>query len=199
MRRLIAGIAALLSTSGAVASQGQPIGLKEISYRSGLVTFSVPMSWTEEYEPEGGGVFYGPGDNTGTLRLNVISARPPTADVSLTSKQVLSHIGHPKSENLPNGSAVSKSISRDTDGGTPITIYWWYLANVLSPEHVRIANFSYTILSSEEHSPVIALELATLENSIRNARFSLVVGNELSQPSAPADALQRALPASARR
>src|SRR4051812_19119370 len=49
--------------------------LKTIVYRGGVVRFRIPADWQEEYEPAGGGTFYAPGDHTGTLRLNVTSAR----------------------------------------------------------------------------------------------------------------------------
>jgi hypothetical protein len=43
--------------------------LKTINYRGGVVRFRIPADWTEEYEDVGGGTFYKPGKNTGTLRL----------------------------------------------------------------------------------------------------------------------------------
>lgn len=43
--------------------------LKTIVYRGGLVRFSIPATWQEEYEPDGGGTFYKEGPDTGTLRL----------------------------------------------------------------------------------------------------------------------------------
>jgi hypothetical protein len=175
VRKLIAGIAALLTASAASAT-AQPVGSKQINYRGRLVEFSIPAAWVEEYEPEGGGTFYEPGDGTGTLRLNVISARPPTSDTKLTSDRVLAQIGHPASEILPNGNAISTRVSRETEQGTPLITYWWYVANVVSPTHVRIANFSYTILSSNEGSALTKAELSFLEKSIRNASFSAEAG-----------------------
>ena len=32
--------------------------LKKISYRGGVVEFSIPANWKEEYERDGGGMFY---------------------------------------------------------------------------------------------------------------------------------------------
>ena len=41
--------------------------VKTINYRGGVVRFRVPADWQEEYEDAGGGTFYAPGDDTGTL------------------------------------------------------------------------------------------------------------------------------------
>ncbi len=51
-----------------------PIQFKTINYRGGLVRFRIPTDWIEEYEPEGGGMFYADGPDTGTLRLNVLTS-----------------------------------------------------------------------------------------------------------------------------
>ena len=51
--------------------------LKTIVYRGGVVRFRIPADWQEEYGPAGGGTFYAPGDDTGTLRLNVTTFGAP--------------------------------------------------------------------------------------------------------------------------
>ncbi len=177
MRKLVAGIAALLSIKGAMAGQELPSKTKQISYRGGLVVFSLPSSWTEEYEPDGGGVFYAPGEDTGTLRLDVITAKAPAPISSSASRDVLQKIGHAQTESLPTGGSISKRVSREDDRGVPITIYWWYVADVVEPDHVRIASFSYSILSSQEQSAQLMSDLSFLEQSIRNIRFSPTLGN----------------------
>ena len=46
---------------------------KPVIYRGGLVSFNIPSRWREEYELQGGGTFYEVGEDTGTLRLNVLT------------------------------------------------------------------------------------------------------------------------------
>lgn len=53
------------------------IALKTIYYRGGVVTFRIPARWQEGYEEAGGGTFYKAGDDTGTLRLNVLTLEAP--------------------------------------------------------------------------------------------------------------------------
>jgi hypothetical protein len=177
VRKLFASVVALFSIKGAVAGQELPSTTKQISYRGGLVVFSLPSSWTEEYESDGGGVFYAPGEDTGTLRLNVITAKAPTPILSSASRGVLQKIGHPDAESLLTGSSFSKRVSRGDEQGRPITTYSWYVANVVEPDRVRIATFSYSILSSQEQSARVTADLSFLERSIRNIRFNSTLGN----------------------
>jgi hypothetical protein len=176
MRKLIDGIATLLSIKSSIAGQELQSLPKQINYRGGLVVFALPGTWTEEYEPEGGGVFYAPGDDTGTLRLDVITAKSPNPVTSADSGAVLLKTGNSHVESLPTGAAIAKRVSREVDRGNPITIYWWLVASVVEPDHVRIASFSYSILSSQEQSERTALDLSFLEQSIRDIRFNPVLG-----------------------
>ena len=176
MRKLIAGIATLLSFKNSIAGQAMELTPRKINYRGGLAVFALPGTWIEEYEPEGGGVFYAPGDDTGTLRLDVITAKSPNPVTSADSAAVLLKTGDSNVESLPTGAAIAKHVSREVDRGTPITIYWWSVASVVEPDHVRIASFSYSILSSQEQSKRTALDLSFLEQSIRDIRFSPVLG-----------------------
>lgn len=141
MRRFIASVVALLSATGAMAVTAEDLATKQINYRGGLVVFSIPKSWIEEYEPEGGGTFYKRGADTGTLRLNVISARSPRR---VTAVQALNDIGSSSAVAFGNGNALAKGVSRTTEQGRPITMFWWRVANVLEADHLRIASFTYS-------------------------------------------------------
>jgi hypothetical protein len=51
--------------------------LKTVNYRGGVVCLGIPSDWLEEYEDAGGGTFYKPGRETGTLRVNVTTGEGP--------------------------------------------------------------------------------------------------------------------------
>jgi len=174
MRRFIASVVALLSGTGAIAGTVEDFPTKQISYRGGLVVFSMPKSWIEEYESEGGGTFYERRANAGTLRLNVISARAPRA---VTAAQALTNTGSSSVEALGDGNALAKGVSRTTEQGQPITLFWWHVANVLETDHLRIASFTYTVLGSAELSVKTASDLSMLEKSVREVRFGPVDSN----------------------
>ncbi len=47
--------------------------MKKITYRGGLISFQIPKDWIEEYEENGGGTFYEDSQESGTLRINVLT------------------------------------------------------------------------------------------------------------------------------
>ncbi len=158
----------------ALPIHAKTIAMKQISYRGGLITFSVPKHWVEEYSPEGGGTFYENAPNTGTLRLNVITATPPASSDQHAAKNALAAIKNPSPSNiqqLPNGNEFSSRVQRATEQGHALRLYWWHLARQTHTGEVRVANFSYTILSAEENNPRTVEEIKLLETAIRNAYF----------------------------
>jgi len=120
-------------------------------------------------------MFYEQGEHSGTLRLNVITARAPREVDASSARQVLRSSG-PEIEDLPTGNAMAKGISRSTEQGHAITMYWWKVANIVPPWHARIASFTYTILSSQENSARTLSDLSVLDASVRAAGFSTVLG-----------------------
>jgi hypothetical protein len=53
-----------------------------------------------------------------------------------------------------------------------ITVYTWHLCFALPPGTLRIANFTYTVLSSLAERRETVTNLSFLEGSIRQATFS---------------------------
>jgi hypothetical protein len=142
----------------------------QIRYRGGLVVFSIPKSWHEEYEAEGGGTFYEPGDDTGTLRLNVITAKPPRP-IKSAHEILLAMEGLP-GESLENGNAWTSGVSRTIESGQAISVFWWRVASVCTPEKARIASFTYTVLSAAESLARTTSDLTHLERSLCKAEFA---------------------------
>ena len=163
-----------LSHASAATVGGEAVKTKEIRYRDGIITFSIPKHWAEEYDPEGDGIFYEKGENTGKLRINVITVNLPkmvTANSGAKALCILKDIKSSEVDNLPNGNAIAKIIERTTEQGQAVTHYWWYVARPIPPQHVRLATFSYTIRSALENSPGTDAKLQFLEGAIRNTIF----------------------------
>jgi hypothetical protein len=153
-----------------------PFESKQITYRGGVVVFSVPRAWIEEYEPDGGGLFYEEGPITGTLRLNVVTARSPTPVSALSPTEALLAAGKSHVERLANGNALAKGVSRTVEQGQDITMFWWHLTSAVAPSHVRLAMFTYTVLTALEQSPKTVSDLSFLEQSVSNSRFNSGLG-----------------------
>ena len=155
--------------------------LKTIVYRGGVVRFRIPADWQEEYEPAGGGTFYAPGDETGTLRLNVTTfGAPPgealTADdaegflTSFASKYDVSV------QPLRPGIAMIRYDLPSKESGHALTIRYWQVAQVIPPGHVRQSLFSYTVLAKMFDDWLIRHEMDLLEREISVAEFAPVLG-----------------------
>lgn len=166
----------LVSTSTACASEAK---MKQVIYRGGIVTFTIPEHWLEQYEPDGGGMFYEDAPNTGTLRLNVItleSAKPLLPNDAYDNLSTMKNIKAGSVQKMESGNAFATSVQHSTEQGQAITLYWWHIANPIPPNHMRIANFSYTVLTSQENDPLIKNEIQMLTESIKNAKFHSTIG-----------------------
>ena len=149
---------------------------KVINYRGGVVRFIIPELWTEEYEEEGGATFYEPGDDTGTLRLSVLSFE--------TDKDVKSD--HPKSvfekrkiennaivESLTDGKYLLKYIKLAEENGEALLMYYWEVARMISTRKTNIAVFNYTISELQATDEKIKSEVSYLDEFIKHVRFGV--------------------------
>ena len=176
MRHICLLLVALFLSPIAFAGNVQ---MKEIVYRGGVVKFAVPKHWVEEYEPDGGGMFYENAPNTGTLRLNVITVQLPKelgSDSAYESLLLLKSTNQKTIKRLPNGNAITTWVQRGSESGQAITLFWWQVTNPVPPRHMRSANFSYTVLASQENLPRTMNEVQLLNGSIENAVFHPSLG-----------------------
>jgi len=153
--------------------------LKEINYRGGILRFKIPANWIEEYEENGGGTFYEDAPDTGTLRLNILTMQAPSeveGDLSVEALLMMPDVEAEKIVKLDNGNAITRSLERTKEQRKKITLYWWYLANYVPPDYVRIANFSYTILSSQEDLDSSRELIGLLDQQIKLAVFHPELG-----------------------
>ena len=155
------------------------VTLKTINYRGGIARFQVPSSWMEEYEPQGGGTFYEVGEDTGTLRINVMDFESP-ADKVIGAKTAydlltsLESVG--ETECLPSGNAIARSSRTGLESGENLLIYTWHVGVCVTPTHFRMVVFTYTILAAQEHEPTMQQELELLDRSIANGEYPAVRG-----------------------
>ncbi|MDO9367613.1 MAG: hypothetical protein Q7T68_03515 [Sphingopyxis sp.] len=173
------GITATVGAIAVTATSHPPPSLKEIQYRGGLIRFDVPHDWMEEKEPDGGTMFYSPGPDTGTLRLNVITASSPKDLDTSEQKAILEGIRGVDPESvrmLSNGSFMAYHIDRTAEEGTPITLYWWHKTHLVDARHIRLASFSYTVRTTQEGDETTLADVAILSRSIEAAEFHPELG-----------------------
>lgn len=155
-------------------------GIKEIIYRGGLLRFWIPDAWVEHYESDGGGTFYEDAPDTGTLRLSVITARAPADRIDGQPADCLRgfrNVAAGDVQELANGNAFATAVTHSTEDGDPITMFWLYAGNFVRPDHIRIACFSYTVLTSREDDPGVVDEVRMLTESVSNIEFHPELGD----------------------
>jgi hypothetical protein len=145
---------------------------KQVVYRGGIASFEIPASWVEEYEPEGGGAFYEPRDDSGTLRLSVLSFSSENEPALEMASSALEGANDRSNEGFP----LSYEVEETQEDGALLEIHRWQVAVPVLPHSVRLAIFSYAVLAGQVIQPHISEELRFVDASIRNARFSTEPG-----------------------
>lgn len=158
------------------------IVLKTINYRGGIVRFRIPENWVEEYEDAGGGTFYAPGDDTGTLRLSVLTMESPRGKAvdPITAAEVLQEGVQKYGASvvpLRAGIALIQYDLPAVERGHSLNIRYWRVAQSLSPRHVRLAIFSYTLLADQFNDPTFQDELDVIDREIRAAELAPGLGD----------------------
>ena len=160
-------------------SSREVIECKEIVYRGGIVRFRIPWHWIEEYEPAGGAMFYADHPDTSILRLNVLAfetEEPVTADSAVDSIAALAELGFSDVVISSEGNAIATAFERTTDDGEAISIHSWCVACPIPPRGLRLAQFTFTMLTSLEDAPETRRDLKLLNDSIKHAEFSPAFG-----------------------
>ncbi|CAN5860207.1 hypothetical protein BH11PLA1_BH11PLA1_18280 [soil metagenome] len=125
-----------------------PRRFKPIHYRGSLVHFEIPEDWMEEYEPDGGGTFYPPIDESVTLRLSILTLEAPANPEFAGLERVFGareFRGLPI-EKLANGQAMCIGrVIKAEERGQPLDLHRWGVARSIPPRCVRLALFTTTI------------------------------------------------------
>lgn len=152
---------------------------KTIRYRGGIVTFRIPSHWVEEYEEEGGGTFFDDVDEGGTLRLSVITFATKKPVTSTTGRDLLEKTDEPQKSaviDLGGGNFLITYVQETEEEGEALTLYYWQIANPVPPKHMRMALFSYTVLTEMRDEERVVAERTILDAEIRRSTFAAEVG-----------------------
>jgi hypothetical protein len=163
--------------------------LKKIIYRGGVVSFRVPADWAEEYDNGGEGVYYKPGDNTGTLGLNVLTGTVPAGRLA-TEGYLAEQL---KADSVKYGVAIEPlgesavMIRYDMPGrerGQSIKIRCWRIFQALPPNNFRHVLFTYTLLAEQFDQQGFVLEMESLDREIAVVELAPTLG-QLPSPKKP--------------
>ena len=158
----------------AVVGAAEAPKMKTIKYRGGVITFRVPASWKEEYEPEGGGTFYDSAPDAGVLRLNVIAAKAPKGKLPLDGYHHLASEPLAKGERLSkteNGDGIKFKREAKEDEGHKLAFYSWEVVHCAPPDKLYVAVFTWTILAAQDGNQKAKKELELIDAEVSKAHF----------------------------
>jgi len=125
--------------------------LDEVTVYGGKLSFLIPHEW-EELEGEDEPLFSYPGADSGWLRVSLITIKAHEETPTQRLKQLFDG-----KENVIQDEQTGNWIStreRDTEeAGNKIHLYYWFVANIVEPDLVREAVFSYTVLADRVNDP----------------------------------------------
>jgi hypothetical protein len=141
--------------------------LDRVCVFGGKLSFLIPHEWIEVTSDDDHYLYQQPGTDSGWLRVSLITSKP----VNETPSQQLdrSFAGRDSvGVDERTGNWVCTSEKDSDEEGVQIHLYYWKVANIVLPDLVREAVFSYTILreriNEEEISQTVKLigQLASL-------------------------------------
>ena len=148
--------------------------LKVVTSAGKQVSFQVPSQWKEDYKEGHGGTFYLDSPESGTLRVNVMTANAPTNGAAKSALEafLVSRSERQAVVQTADGNYVERKESYATDQGIPIFMVTWTVCKVLSQDAARIAVFTYTCATENREKTICAEEIRNLNELIPKVRFS---------------------------
>jgi hypothetical protein len=170
------GMCACGKSSDRPAELAGDVAMKEIAYRGGLVRFSIPSDWKEEYDQDGGGLFHGA--SSGTLHLNVLTFAATDAravDIEANARDMAAkHNGNVIV--LREGEVMARYDRQETENGEAITFRTWAIHDRVDESNVRIVVFTYSLPSARFVDEKHKKQIDMIDREIRSARLANVVG-----------------------
>ena len=122
----------------------EQIRLDEVSVFGEKLRFLIPHDWIEGKSEADHYLYHLPGTKSGWMRVSLITVTTNTPSEHL-AKLFSERESFFISETM--GNMVEVSDKESEEQGTPIHIYYWKVGNIVLPDRVYEAVFSYTILA----------------------------------------------------
>jgi hypothetical protein len=110
------------------------------------LSFRIPHEWVESDEGEDSYLYRAPGTDSGWLRVSLLTLKTVCRDPCKRLKKLFLSKKNVRIEKS-TGNLVSVSEKDSEEGGEPIHLYYWRVGNVIPPDEICEAIFSYTVLS----------------------------------------------------
>ncbi len=133
------------------------------------LSFLIPHEW-EESDEDGDYLYHKEGTESGWLRVSLLTVK---ADSETPGQKLKTFFdGRPNVVKEQNTGNLICSYEEDSEqNGVPIYLYYWLVANMVPPDLVREAIFSYTVLRSRKDEEDTKETVELLKELLSVAQF----------------------------
>jgi hypothetical protein len=145
--------------------------LDRVSIFGGTLSFLIPHEWIEENEGDDNYFYHEPETNSGWLRVTLITFRNAEEEPAQHLKR---HFEGQANVNIEKetGNMVRFSGKNSEEKGVLIHSYNWMVANVIVPDLVCEAVFSYTVLLDRVNAEKTRAVVRLIGDLVSQADFS---------------------------
>jgi hypothetical protein len=144
--------------------------MKTVTYEGDLVSFEIPSHWREDYDPAGSARYYEEGDDSGTMRLNILTfERKDNQTVEETAHEIFRGQTH---EILAGWLPMRHALTVEDEGGEFLHVHRWDVLVAASPQQWRLVCFGYTGLASGAGEARTREEFRVVDHAVRTARYA---------------------------
>jgi hypothetical protein len=146
----------------------ESIRLDEVSIFGDKLTFLIPHEWVQGESDDDHYLYHSPETDSGWLRVSLITVRTDNPDQKLRKlfADCVDVVVSPKMHNL-----VERSEKHSLQDGANIHLYYWKVGNVVPPDLVQEALFSFTILSDRQGDKEVQETVALVGQLVSDAIF----------------------------
>jgi hypothetical protein len=138
----------------------------------GKLSFLIPHEWVEEVEDGNDDYLYHqPGIDSGWLRVSLLTIRAVDETPSQRLYRVFAGRDNVKLDQQ-TGNSIDTWEKDSEEKGNQIHLYYWKVANIVTPDLVRIAVFSYTILRARMNNEGNLEVVKLIDQLASEAKFS---------------------------
>jgi hypothetical protein len=146
-----------------------PIRLDEVAIFGEKLRFLIPHEWVEgESDDPGTYLYHAPETDSGWLRVSLITVQANDPKEKL---RTLFNEAEDVFVSSKMGNKVNRYEKDTQEEGTRIHLFYWKVANIVPPDLVREALFSYTILAERQHWDDLQQTVELIEQLVSEAVF----------------------------
>lgn len=135
------------------------------------VSFRIPHEWVESKEEDDYYLYCAPDTDSGWLRVSLLTLKTLRGDPRKRLKRVFSSKKNVYREES-TGNLVSASEKDSEADGEAIHLYYWRVGNVVPPDQICEAVFSYTVLSETVRDVKTRRMVELIGELVSQANFS---------------------------